>query len=79
MSEVFNPAVDNSGEPAVTDRVPVGSDMYNRIVEFLYDEAALLDNLQLNEWAKCFTEDIVYQAPVKVTQPARTRRRKDGP
>jgi 3-phenylpropionate/cinnamic acid dioxygenase small subunit len=79
MSEVFNPAVDNSGEPAVTDRVPVGSDMYNRIVEFLYDEAALLDNLQLNEWAKCFTEDIVYQAPVKVTHTRSDKKKKGRP
>jgi 3-phenylpropionate/cinnamic acid dioxygenase small subunit len=53
--------------PAVTERVPVGSALYNQIVEHLYDEAALLDALKLREWQKSFTEDIVYQAPVKVT------------
>jgi p-cumate 2,3-dioxygenase beta subunit len=30
---------------------------------FLYEEAELLDNWQLMEWAALFTEDAIYQAP----------------
>lgn len=68
MSENFNPVEDNSAEPRITERVPLGSEMYNRIVEFLYDEATLLDNLKLSEWSESFEPDLVYQAPVKVTR-----------
>jgi 3-phenylpropionate/cinnamic acid dioxygenase small subunit len=54
--------------PQVTDRVPVGSPLYNQVVEHLYDEAQLLDTLELREWQKSFTEDIAYQAPVQITR-----------
>ena len=54
--------------PTVTDTVPVGSVVYNRIVEHLYQEARLLDNLDLRVWQKSFTEDIAYQAPVVITE-----------
>lgn len=54
--------------PEVTERVPLGSPLYNQIAEHLYDEAALLDGLDLREWQKSFTEDIVYQAPVQITE-----------
>ena len=33
------------------------------IEAFLYEEAELLDNWQLMEWAALFTEDAIYQAP----------------
>ena len=33
------------------------------IEAFLYEEAELLDNWQLMEWAALFTEDSIYQAP----------------
>ena len=51
----------------VTEREPLGSALYNRILEHLYDEATLLDKLELRQWQKSFTEDIQYQAPVKIT------------
>jgi 3-phenylpropionate/cinnamic acid dioxygenase small subunit len=54
--------------PQITDRVPVGSPLYNRVVEHLYEEADLLDNLKLREWQKSFAEDIAYQAPVQITR-----------
>ncbi|HEY1503998.1 MAG TPA: aromatic-ring-hydroxylating dioxygenase subunit beta [Stellaceae bacterium] len=34
-----------------------------QIEAFLYEEAELLDNWQLMEWAALFTEDAIYQAP----------------
>lgn len=49
-------------------RVPVGSAAYNEVVEFLYDEAALLDNQQLREWGALMAEDLSYTAPLRVTR-----------
>lgn len=69
MSVEFNAHLDDQlDEPAIAARIPSGEPMYNRICDFLYDEAELLDELKLNEWMECFTEDLVYQAPVKVTR-----------
>lgn len=66
--ELNNQLDDVLEEPAIAARIPSGEPMYNRIVDFLYDEAELLDELKLGEWMECFTEDLVYQAPVKVTR-----------
>ncbi|MDB5869980.1 MAG: aromatic-ring-hydroxylating dioxygenase subunit beta, partial [Polaromonas sp.] len=45
--------------PAIAaTRIPVGSEKYNRIVEFLYDEAQLLDDLKLREWSALLAEDL---------------------
>jgi 3-phenylpropionate/cinnamic acid dioxygenase small subunit len=49
-------------------RVPLGSDTYNRIVEFLYDEAKLLDDLRLKEWGATLAEDLTYNAPLRLTR-----------
>jgi 3-phenylpropionate/cinnamic acid dioxygenase small subunit len=50
------------------DRVPVGSALYNRIVEFMYEEAALLDQIRLQEWASRLAKDLVYTAPLRQTR-----------
>lgn len=52
---------------AITERVGSGTALYHQVVDHLYDEAALLDSLDLRVWQKSFTEDIVYQAPVQIT------------
>lgn len=57
-----------SNLPAVGERIPVGDPIYNQILQHLYEEAALLDGLDLREWQKSFTDDITYQAPVQVTE-----------
>lgn len=49
-------------------RVRVGSPVYNEIVEFLYEEAALLDDLRLAEWSELLAKDLAYSAPVRVTR-----------
>ncbi|CAN5337787.1 3-phenylpropionate/cinnamic acid dioxygenase subunit beta [soil metagenome] len=49
-------------------RISVGCDSYNRIVEFLYDEAKLLDDLQLREWSALLAEDLLYNAPLRLTR-----------
>lgn len=56
-----------AAEAFVGKRVSVGTPDYNRIVEFLYDEATLLDNLKLNEWGGLLATDIKYTAPLRQT------------
>jgi 3-phenylpropionate/cinnamic acid dioxygenase small subunit len=51
-----------------SDRVPVGSAVYNRVVEYLYEEASLLDQLRLKEWAARLAQDLVYVAPLRHTR-----------
>jgi 3-phenylpropionate/cinnamic acid dioxygenase small subunit len=51
------------------DRVPVGCPLHSRIVEFLYEEAALLDQLRLQEWAARLAHDLIYTAPLRETRP----------
>jgi 3-phenylpropionate/cinnamic acid dioxygenase small subunit len=51
-----------------TTRVHVGDPVYNSIVEFLYDEADALDEERLDDWVALLAEDLVYQAPVRVTR-----------
>jgi 3-phenylpropionate/cinnamic acid dioxygenase small subunit len=63
-----NVSVD-SGQSAPVERIPVGSELYNRIVEFLYEEASLLDQLRLKEWAARLAQDLVYCAPLRETRP----------
>lgn len=50
-------------------RVPIGSPVYNRVVEFLYVEAQLLDEIRLKEWGATLAEDLVYTAPLRQTRP----------
>jgi 3-phenylpropionate/cinnamic acid dioxygenase small subunit len=62
-----------SGSEAVAtpkyDRIAVGSALYNRIVEFMYEEAALLDQIRLQEWAARLAPDLIYTAPLRETRP----------
>ncbi|MGB3795359.1 MAG: 3-phenylpropionate/cinnamic acid dioxygenase subunit beta [Alteraurantiacibacter sp.] len=49
-------------------RVPLGSDVYNRILETLYDEAAVLDERRIDDWIAMIAQDIIYQAPIRLTR-----------
>jgi len=49
-------------------RLPVGSPIYNEIVEFLYDEAALLDHQKYDRWAELLAPDLSYTAPLRVSR-----------
>jgi 3-phenylpropionate/cinnamic acid dioxygenase small subunit len=57
------PAAFLAGKP-----VAVGSPGYNAIVTFLYEEAALLDQIRLNEWAQTLATDLVYTVPLRHTR-----------
>lgn len=49
-------------------RVPVGSEIYNRLLETLYDEAASLDERRFDDWVAMISDDIIYQAPIRITR-----------
>ena len=55
--------------PIPDARVPVGSALYNRVLEFLYEEAALLDQIRLKEWGALLAPDLLYTAPLRETRP----------
>jgi len=49
-------------------RVPLGSEVYNRLLETLYDEAAALDERRFDDWVAMLSPDLVYQAPIRLTR-----------
>ena len=42
--------------------------IYSEVLEFLYSEAALLDNGEFRKWLDLLAEDVVYRMPVRVTR-----------
>jgi 3-phenylpropionate/cinnamic acid dioxygenase small subunit len=48
-------------------RVRASGLVYGDILDFLIDEAALLDDDRHLEWLDCLTDDIVYKMPVRKT------------
>jgi 3-phenylpropionate/cinnamic acid dioxygenase small subunit len=56
-------------------RLATGSDQYNQVVEFLYDEAALLDQMRYHDWQKLLAEDLSYTAPLRITRQGLQRDR----
>lgn len=56
-------------------RVPLGSEIYNRILETLYDEAAALDERRIDDWLAMIDQDIIYQAPIRLTRTGPNRDR----
>ncbi len=51
-----------------TNRVPLGSEIYNRLLETLYDEAAALDERRFDDWVAMLEQDLLYTAPVRLTR-----------
>lgn len=49
-------------------RVPIGSELYNRILEAYYDEAAMLDELRFVDWTGWLAKDLRYTAPQRLTR-----------
>jgi 3-phenylpropionate/cinnamic acid dioxygenase small subunit len=56
-------------------RVPVGSPVYNAILETLYDEAAALDERRFDDWVAMLAKDLIYTAPVRLTRVGPNRDR----
>jgi 3-phenylpropionate/cinnamic acid dioxygenase small subunit len=49
-------------------RVPLGSAIYNCLLETLYDEAAALDERRFDDWLAMLAQDLIYQAPIRLTR-----------
>jgi 3-phenylpropionate/cinnamic acid dioxygenase small subunit len=49
-------------------RVPIGSDLYNRILETYYDEALMLDELRYADWTEWLAKDLRYTVPQRLTR-----------
>ena len=58
------------GSPLGIKRVPVGAPVYNDVVTFLYEEATLLDQIRLQEWAERLATDLIYTVPLRHTRTA---------
>lgn len=56
-------------------RVRVGSPIYNALLETLYDEAAALDERRFDDWGAMLAEDLIYQAPIRLTRTGVNRDR----
>jgi|HubBroStandDraft_1064217.scaffolds.fasta_scaffold139151_2 3-phenylpropionate/cinnamic acid dioxygenase small subunit len=54
--------------PVTGKRIATGSPLYNEVLEFLYDEAALLDAQNYDDWGKLLEEDLSYTAPLRITR-----------
>ena len=52
----------------MSTRLHLDERIYREIVDFLMWEAELLDNRQFGEWLGALTEDIYYDAPIRVTR-----------
>ena len=60
---------------ASNSRVPLGSAIYNRLLETLYDEAAALDERRFDDWTNMLAKDLVYTAPIRLTRTGPNRDR----
>jgi 3-phenylpropionate/cinnamic acid dioxygenase small subunit len=56
------------GSPLGIKRVPIGAQLYNDVLTFLYEEAMLLDQIRLQEWSALLTTDLVYTVPLRHTR-----------
>jgi 3-phenylpropionate/cinnamic acid dioxygenase small subunit len=56
-------------------RVPLGSPIYNAILETLYDEAAALDERRFDDWVAMLATDLIYTAPIRLTRTGPNRDR----
>ncbi|MDB6059898.1 MAG: ditA2, partial [Verrucomicrobiaceae bacterium] len=65
---VANIADSKTESDAKQKRVRVGSPLYNEVLEFLYEEAALLDDLNVVAWSELLAEDLLYTAPLRLTR-----------
>lgn len=54
-------------EEQTLQRVRHGDPRYHEVVDFLHDEAALLDDRRHDEWLETLTDDIHYHVPVRLT------------
>src|ERR1700730_671437 len=61
-------------QPVIQSRIPYGHLAYNEAMDFLIQEARLLDENLIDQWLALLTPDIFYSMPTR-----RTLARRDGP
>lgn len=67
MTDVISTVAEAPPSPQAR-RVPIGAPVYNEILQFLYDEAAVLDQNRFQDWLAMLAKDLVYTAPLRVTR-----------
>jgi 3-phenylpropionate/cinnamic acid dioxygenase small subunit len=50
------------------ERIPMRDPLHFEVVEFLEDEATMLDHNELMSWLQIMAEDVVYRMPVRATR-----------
>jgi 3-phenylpropionate/cinnamic acid dioxygenase small subunit len=55
-------------EQRAGERIPMRDPLHFEIVEFLEDEATMLDHNELMSWLQLMSDDIVYRMPVRATR-----------
>ncbi|MEY2893472.1 MAG: hypothetical protein RJA98_3380 [Pseudomonadota bacterium] len=68
-STVAEAATPASAATASATRIRIGSPIYNEVLEHLYDEACMLDEIRLQDWVATLATDLVYAAPLRQTLP----------
>ena len=53
------------------NRVARSTPIYDAIVDFLYDEAEMLDNLEFKAWGETLAKDLEYNVPIRHTRTTR--------
>lgn len=59
----------NHKDFSLGQRINFGQETYSSIMQFLIDEARLLDNDQLEEWLQVLADDLYYYMPLRRTFP----------
>ena len=59
--------VQPSSPQTAASRVRPGDPLYNEVLDFLNEEAELLDDGRLDEWLHLLTDDVSYRMPVRAT------------
>jgi 3-phenylpropionate/cinnamic acid dioxygenase small subunit len=53
------------------NQIPIGNATYNEVLQFLYNEARLLDRGEVVRWSKMLAQDLIYTVPIRVTRLAK--------
>jgi 3-phenylpropionate/cinnamic acid dioxygenase small subunit len=68
MTETATAPIPQAPPPDFGVRVSSGDPRYHEVVDWVQDEAALLDEGHTIAWTKLLAEDIVYRVPVRQTR-----------
>jgi 3-phenylpropionate/cinnamic acid dioxygenase small subunit len=61
------PTIGRPQPPEWGARVGFGQDVYNRVMDFLIEEARVLDENELEDWTEMLADDLRYTMPVRRT------------